>query len=225
MVSNYFTRYVFENVRELQFIYSSMVIYQFESLLLSLLVTNSFCIKFVDVGELLSLLVLTIGSAGMRPSFIRFFCFILLFWNHIFTCVSFSCNADAISILLALVRYLLKWNSFSSSVSCLFVKLVLPVFKQFKLRMLEALEPKQTFLEAGLWDSMSALVGGEEVYSVTGESGIFGPKKEIKIIWIYIVDFNTQRLRQLSRYHQEMIKAVGRGNHLRMVPTWLAKPL
>lgn len=58
----------------------------------------------------------------------RFFCFILLFWNQIFTCVSLSPNEAAISILLALVKYLLKWNSFSSSVNCLFVKFVLPMF-------------------------------------------------------------------------------------------------
>lgn len=43
------------------------------------------------------------------------------------TWVSFSCRAFAISIRLALVRYLLKWNSFSSSVSCLLVKFVRPV--------------------------------------------------------------------------------------------------
>lgn len=43
------------------------------------------------------------------------------------TCVSFNCNAFAISMRRALVKYLLKWNSFSSSVSCLFVKLVRPV--------------------------------------------------------------------------------------------------
>ena len=43
------------------------------------------------------------------------------------TWVSFSCSAAAISILLARVRYLLKWNSFSSSVSCLVEKFVLPV--------------------------------------------------------------------------------------------------
>lgn len=93
------------------------------------------------VGELLPLLTpprfeipalapappFVIGSVGIKPSFIRFFCFILRFWNHIFTCVSFNCRAEAISILLALVRYLLKWNSFSSSVSCLLVKFVLPV--------------------------------------------------------------------------------------------------
>ena len=45
----------------------------------------------------------------------------------IVTCVSFSWSAAAISILLALVRYLLKWNSFSSSVNCFVEKFVLPV--------------------------------------------------------------------------------------------------
>lgn len=43
------------------------------------------------------------------------------------TCVSFSCSEVAISMRLARVRYLLKWNSFSSSVSCFVVKLVRPV--------------------------------------------------------------------------------------------------
>lgn len=77
---------------------------------------------------LFSLGVETVGGSGaIRPSFMRFFCFIRRFWNQIFTCVSFSCSADAISIRLARVRYLLKWNSFSNSVSCLVVKLVRPV--------------------------------------------------------------------------------------------------
>ena len=67
------------------------------------------------------------GSGGMSPSFIRFFCFIRLFWNQILTCVSLSWRAAAISIRRARVRYLLKWNSFSNSVSCLVVKLVRPV--------------------------------------------------------------------------------------------------
>lgn len=67
------------------------------------------------------------GSGGMSPSFIRFFCFIRRFWNQIFTCVSLSWRAAAISMRRARVRYLLKWNSFSSSVSCLVVKLVRPV--------------------------------------------------------------------------------------------------
>lgn len=68
-----------------------------------------------------------VGSGGISPSFIRFFCFIRLFWNQILTCVSLSCRAAAISIRRALVRYLLKWNSFSNSVNCLVVKLVRPV--------------------------------------------------------------------------------------------------
>lgn len=47
------------------------------------------------------------------------------------TCVSFNCRALAISIRLARVRYLLKWNSFSNSVSCLLVKFVRPVLFPF----------------------------------------------------------------------------------------------
>lgn len=66
-------------------------------------------------------------SDGMRPSFMRFFCFMRRFWNQIFTCVSLSWSAVAISIRRARVRYLLKWNSFSNSVNCFVVKLVLPV--------------------------------------------------------------------------------------------------
>lgn len=42
------------------------------------------------------------------------------------TCVSLSCRALAISIRRARVKYLLKWNSFSNSVNCLFVKFVRP---------------------------------------------------------------------------------------------------
>lgn len=66
-------------------------------------------------------------SAGIRPSLILFFCFMRRFWNQILTCVSFSCRDCAISILRARVRYLLKWNSFSNSVSCFVVKFVRPV--------------------------------------------------------------------------------------------------
>jgi len=64
------------------------------------------------------------GEMGSSPSFSLFFCFIRRFWNQIFTCVSLSWREAAISTRLARVRYLLKWNSFSSSVSCLVVKLV-----------------------------------------------------------------------------------------------------
>ena len=42
------------------------------------------------------------------------------------TCVSFNCNVLAISMRRARVKYRLKWNSFSNSVSCLLVKLVRP---------------------------------------------------------------------------------------------------
>lgn len=44
----------------------------------------------------------------------------------VLTCVSLSCRALAISIRRARVKYLLKWNSFSNSVNCLFVKFVRP---------------------------------------------------------------------------------------------------
>lgn len=44
-----------------------------------------------------------------------FFHFILRFWNQIFICRSVRHRACEISILRLLVRYLLKWNSFSSS--------------------------------------------------------------------------------------------------------------
>lgn len=47
-----------------------------------------------------------------------------MFGKFSLTCVSLSCKALAISIRRARVRYLLKWNSFSNSVNCLFVKFV-----------------------------------------------------------------------------------------------------
>lgn len=56
------------------------------------------------------------------------------------TCVSFSCRALAISMRRARVKYLLKWNSFSNSVNCLFVKFVRPelllLFNSSELLML-----------------------------------------------------------------------------------------
>ena len=65
------------------------------------------------------------GAGGTRPpSRSRFFCFMRRFWNQILTCVSLSSRVAAISTLRARLRYLLKWNSFSSSVSCRVVKLV-----------------------------------------------------------------------------------------------------
>lgn len=58
-----------------------------------------------------------------------FFHFMRRFWNQILICLSVKHSACAISIRLLLVRYRLKWNSFSSSnvwyrvyeVLCLFV--------------------------------------------------------------------------------------------------------
>lgn len=44
-----------------------------------------------------------------------FFHFILRFWNQIFICRSVRQRACEISILRLLVKYLLKWNSFSNS--------------------------------------------------------------------------------------------------------------
>lgn len=44
-----------------------------------------------------------------------FFHFMRLFWNHILICRSVRQSAWAISIRLRLVKYLLKWNSFSNS--------------------------------------------------------------------------------------------------------------
>lgn len=57
--------------------------------------------------------------------FCSFLCLILRFWNQIFTWRSVSLSPAAISILRGRHRYGLKWNSFSSSSSCLFVKAVL----------------------------------------------------------------------------------------------------
>ena len=48
-------------------------------------------------------------------SLCSFFHFMRRFWNHILICRSVKFSACAISILLLLVRYLLKWNSFSNS--------------------------------------------------------------------------------------------------------------
>lgn len=75
------------------------------------------------------------GSSSRQayfPSLSRFslqwvclLCFILLFWNHTFTCFSVKSSKAAISTRLGLHRYLLKWNSFSSSRSCVLVYAVL----------------------------------------------------------------------------------------------------
>ena len=55
-------------------------------------------------------------------SFSSLFHFIRLFWNHILICVSVRAKLDAISMRRVRVKYLLKWNSFSSSTSCRWVK-------------------------------------------------------------------------------------------------------
>ena len=44
-----------------------------------------------------------------------------MFRGFVLTCLSVRSNDAAISILRGLHRYLLKWNSFSSSSSCVFV--------------------------------------------------------------------------------------------------------
>ena len=72
-------------------------------------------------------LTLTSSSFSSSSSVSVLFCFfhfILRFWNQTFTCFSASPNATASSIRRLRVRYLLNWNSFSSSVSCDVLKLV-----------------------------------------------------------------------------------------------------
>lgn len=54
-----------------------------------------------------------------------FLCFMRRFWNQTLTCASLSCRVPATSTRLARVRYLLKWKSFSSFVSCLVLNDVL----------------------------------------------------------------------------------------------------
>ena len=83
-----------------------------------------FSFVFGEVSELESFSTGAEELTEAQPSFSLFFCFILRFWNQIFTCVSFRSRLAATSTRRARVRYLLKWNSFSSSVSCLVVKLV-----------------------------------------------------------------------------------------------------
>lgn len=57
---------------------------------------------------------LPLGPVNLATLF-SFFHFILLFWNQILICRSVRASAWAISIRRLLVRYRLKWNSFSSS--------------------------------------------------------------------------------------------------------------
>lgn len=62
------------------------------------------------------------GAASASRS--RFFCFMRRFWNQTFTWASRRRSERATSRRRALDRYRLKWNSFSSSVSCRVLKLV-----------------------------------------------------------------------------------------------------
>lgn len=55
-------------------------------------------------------------------SFMPRFHFMRLFWNQILIWFSVNLRSLEISSLRARVRYLLKWNSFSSSTSCFWVK-------------------------------------------------------------------------------------------------------
>ena len=76
---------------------------------------------FPPVGEVLVL-------PGASPCEEHFLCFIRLFWNQIFTCLSVKLSCEASSALLSFVRKWLKWNSFSSSKSCFRVYAVLFLF-------------------------------------------------------------------------------------------------
>ena len=59
-------------------------------------------------------------SGGSRCCVCRL-CFMRRFWNHTLTCLSVRSNKAAISTRRGRHRYLLKWNSFSSSSSCVLV--------------------------------------------------------------------------------------------------------
>ena len=90
-------------------------------------------------------------------SFIPRFHFIRLFWNQILIWFSVNLRSLEISSLLALVKYLLKWNSFSSSTSCFWVNV--------NLR---------------LWLSASSLVSKDSVF-LGGFEFTLPAKKEKKI--------------------------------------------
>jgi hypothetical protein len=59
------------------------------------------------------LLLLAKEEATFPPD--SFLAFILRFWNQILICLSVNERIPAISTRLLRVKYLLKWNSFSSS--------------------------------------------------------------------------------------------------------------
>ena len=63
-------------------------------------------------------LVLLSKVSGTLPSLTSFFNFIRRFWNQILICLSDSPRWWAISILLLLVRYRLKWNSCKRDCHC-----------------------------------------------------------------------------------------------------------
>lgn len=67
-----------------------------------------------------------------------FLCFIRLFWNHVFTCVSLSPSAVASSTLSGVDRYLWASNLFSRPVNCGSLNTVLAFLR---LQCLSALTP------------------------------------------------------------------------------------
>ena len=58
----------------------------------------------------------------------HFLCFMRLFWNQIFTCLSVRLSCAASSARRSFVKKWLKWNSFSNSRSCFRVYAVLFLF-------------------------------------------------------------------------------------------------
>ena len=58
---------------------------------------------------------LSVSYSTVFSGLLSFFHFILLFWNHILICRSVRQSVWDISIRRRRVKYLLKWNSFSSS--------------------------------------------------------------------------------------------------------------
>lgn len=133
----------------------------------------------LDLSEVSSVLASLPGVAGeaeVRPSFSRFFCFMRRFWNQIFTWVSFSWRAAAISTRLARVRYLLKWNSFSSSVSCLVVKLVLTVLG-WPAKPYSPAFPKPVRIDhKNKWISQRGFEGNNVSIAYKFRSGFHAPK-------------------------------------------------
>ena len=77
----------------------------------------------IKVGLLLTLKSSDVRSGSLPPTgpLHCLLCFIRLFWNHTLTCRSVRSNAPAISIRRGRHKYLLKWNSFSSSNNWLLV--------------------------------------------------------------------------------------------------------